>query len=442
MGGVSTVTLAAILASAVFTASLLLHGAAGPAPVGLEGLAYTDVATIYRELYDNRDLCLRLGEEGADLGRWYDEEALEGVCAGRPVVGAPYVDYKFEYPPIVGAVWYVSTALARSLAGPDLSPLEAGTEPARTKALVTHFTVNAAFNALGLIAVIHSAARLVGVVGASPKRILLLALSPSLLMYATYNWDLLTAGLFMLGLLALVEGRPRTAGVLLGLSVSTKLIPLVAVAVALYELHYSGSRRLEGVAEGLLLAGALPYLAVALASPRGFSEFVAHHAGWYCENCFVLPLLEDLWSPYAKFASVLAITAFASAVVAFEHVEGERSERALVDKCFLALAAAVTFNYVFTPQMLLMVAPLALLLPRSALLLYAIADACNAVFIIAFFENSALAGLLASVGISADEDPWTAGSPTQWIAAVRNYLLILAVLSYAYLKLRPGERVR
>lgn len=91
----------------------------------------------------------------------------------------------------------------------------------------------------------------------------------------------------------------------------------------------------------------------------------------------------------------------------------------------------VALNYIFTPQMILMVTPFALLVLNCLpLYAYVVADVTNSLLIIAFFEDVALRTLLSRLmPINTEFNPWTIDSPTQWLATIRN-VAILTTITY------------
>ena len=48
---------------------------------------------------------------------------------------------------------------------------------------------------------------------------------------------------------------------------------------------------------GFVSTGVLPFIILYIIAPRGFLDFINHHASWYCENCLYLPIINDIWSP-------------------------------------------------------------------------------------------------------------------------------------------------
>jgi uncharacterized membrane protein len=107
------------------------------------------------------------------------------------------------------------------------------------------FDANAAGLAvMGLVATASLAA-----MARDPRRVLLYALGPPLILYAFHNWDLLAVGLSSLGLYAFWRGADASAGLLLGIAAATKLYPaflVPAVALAAWKRDARPPRRMAG----------------------------------------------------------------------------------------------------------------------------------------------------------------------------------------------------
>ena len=93
-------------------------------------------------------------------------------------------------------------------------------------ALVTS-TPNGFFNAnavgLGLLGLSVTAA--LAAMALDPRRVLLFAIGPAVVLYGFHNWDLLAVALASLALLAYARRADRWAGFVLGLGAATKLYP-------------------------------------------------------------------------------------------------------------------------------------------------------------------------------------------------------------------------
>jgi hypothetical protein len=425
--------------------STYIHMPSSPVPLGNLGLKYSDV--VYGVFYPR---FLELGSSRARY--WYSTEVIDKLVEGGVLCPTPYVDYLFEYPPVVGALWLLSTCTALTLTprGSGVSYVEFISAVAEV-----HFLINAVF----LVASMALTSVLIyRTLGDSPglrgvDRALLYLVLPSVLLYTTYNWDSLCSLLTLSSLVVLdrrgYRWRFLATGILLGLSIATKLL---TAPLALVLLVYLLSRCLEGDGYGksaihfllgLLAGGGVPYVVLLVVAPRAFLDFLTYHSTWYCENCIYSMVVHDIFSPIHRLAAATAVLTFtlATAAAILRRSPGELS-REVYDVALCAVGGAVVLNYVSTPQMLLLVTPLALVtLSGTDLLLYVLSDALNASIMLAFFSDEAIRATLSSLGVPVEVkySPWTPDSPVQWLAYSRN-ILLLALLVRRLIHLYTRQR--
>ncbi|MGC3994216.1 MAG: hypothetical protein QM779_08940 [Propionicimonas sp.] len=212
------------------------------------------------------------------------------------------------------------------------------------------------------------------------------ALSPALVLYLTYNFDLPPV-LCMVGALALVIGRdPRTvsrprylgAALLLALGGALKLFPLVLgpALVAWLVIGRPGARQTPlrrrlrrgaeaaGAALALLVAVNLP---VALANPQGWWAPLAYQASrTITQDTMSIWYFLATWVPIPqRTLMTLASVATAVGLVAVLAVGGRISRRLgefpLLGSSVALMAAYVLLNKVFSPQYMLWILPLLVL---------------------------------------------------------------------------------
>ncbi|GBF08790.1 hypothetical protein apy_05150, partial [Aeropyrum pernix] len=280
---------------------------------GLEGPIYSDVVHLY-------------------LSR---VAPLEG---GDPLL--PYRDFHLEYPPLVGLLWLLSV----NTRIPGLTGLE------------SHYIVQAlAAAAMGLLSV-EAVRRLAGV-----KRALAAALLPSMAVYSVYNWDLLAAAPMLWGLYMFKRGRVTAAGVLLGLGGAAKLLPLLAAA----PLPVVAGRRGVKAAATAFAVTAASFLATEALAPGFIEAFYRHHAGWYIEGSWLLVFGDPFSEELRRVAQALAAFAVLAALAASRLLRLDP-----VTAAFVTLSAYLLGTYVYTPQMNLFPALLALSTPLFTPSLY------------------------------------------------------------------------
>lgn len=223
---------------------------------------------------------------------------------------------------------------------------------------------------------------------ANGSRALYFALSPTLFIYGTVNWDLVAVALATAGLLLFFMRRDRGSGLVLGLGAATKLFPALLVVPLvvqrLRERRPDGAIVLGWTAAGAWLVVNLPF---AVAAPTAWATFFRFNSErtadfdslWYiaCRHVDLCPSTRavNVWS----FALFLAATAAIWAIKARRHPSFPR--------WMLGLPILVLFllsNKVYSPQYGLWLLPwFALALPRLWLFLaFSVADA--AVFVTRF----------------------------------------------------------
>jgi uncharacterized membrane protein len=194
----------------------------------------------------------------------------------------------------------------------------------------------------------------------------MVALSPLLVVHAYTNWDLFAVALAGAGLVAWQGKRPALAGVLLGLGTAAKLYPALFF-VPLLALCWR-SRQLPAfgrAATGAAIAWSAVNLPVAAAWPESWRRFVELNRErpadfdslWYGAST----LLNGSGSPAPQVNSLAAVAVLVAlgAVLALGLLAPRRPR--LPQLLFLAVAAFLLTNKVWSPQYSLWLLPLAVL---------------------------------------------------------------------------------
>jgi hypothetical protein len=205
--------------------------------------------------------------------------------AGYTSAHYPTLTTSLSIPALVGLTWYFSTCIAFNYAK-DLK-----------SAIRVHYYVQSAITTVFYTILITTLTTLLEDVKPDQRSLLgiLIYLLPSAIIFFNYNWDIVVAALIVTGVLCTTRERYFQAGLLQGLSVSAKILTVGVVFYYIIKL-----RLVEGEKKALLkyvtgfsASGVAPFVALAVISPRGFTEFLSHHAGWYCENCLYLPIVRE-----------------------------------------------------------------------------------------------------------------------------------------------------
>jgi len=372
--------------------SIYIHDPNTELPAKNFGLKYTDIVYgLSYPIFENDE-------------RWFNAETFQKFKSSIYKYPIPYVDYKFEYPPLVGLLWYISTRIAFEYT----SNLK--------DAIRVNYYVQSIFTIILYIFLVCSLSVLLKTKKQNPHiefYKLLVFLLPSTLIYVIYNWDVATAAFAVIGILCILREKYFLTGVLLGLSFSTKILTIGVVFYYMVKLLIVEEKRVLGLKYlvGFIISGVIPFILLYVISPRGFSELLNHHMSWYCENCLYLPLIRDIYSNLHKILFYTITILIACGFLLFGYPWRNISVRDEYKYLFVGVVSLVLFNYVFSPQMFLLITPLAILaLGVKALLLYSIADIFNALIIYTFFNYP---------------NSWMFGSVTQYMALGRNLILLV-----------------
>ncbi len=194
---------------------------------------------------------------------------------------------------------------------------------------------------------------------------LLVALAPAFALTATINWDLLAVALTSAAMLMWARSRPLAFGVLLGLATAAKLYPVFLLVPLLALCWRAGRLRAYGVAvAGAAGAWLLVNLPVMVLSFEGWSKFyrfsqersVDFGSFWLIlDQRTDLNLAPAVVNPIALVLTVAALAGGVALVVA-----APRRPR-FAQLAFLAVAAFILTNKVYSPQYVLWLVPLAAL---------------------------------------------------------------------------------
>ncbi len=308
-----------------------------------------------------------------------------------------------EYPVLTG-LWMGATGLVTHLLGasPDVSDVPRGEIGADLR-VQRDGAIFWGVNAVGLfVCLLVSLALLVKSQPRRPWEAMLIAASPSLILAAMINWDLL-ALVFVAGFIwAWASRRPVAAGVFLGLGVATKFYPLFFLG-PLFVLCLR-ERRLDAwvkTSVAAFVAWSLVNVPIYLWSPDAFLWF------WQF-NASRGPDFGSVWlvaSNYGHIASsqtinLTTVIFFGCACLAIGALGlfAPRRPR-LVQLMFLVVASFLLVNKVYSPQYVLWLLPLAALArPRWRDLL--IWQACEIFYFFAVWMH------IADFFVEAGEPDW------------------------------------
>lgn len=271
---------------------------------------------------------------------WWAEHLHEGKV--------PYVDYPVEYPVGIGGIM----EFARRLAGLSSDPG------------IAFYDVTVVLMGACLIVGVLLMAALSG-----PTRrwdAMWYAIGPAVILCAYINWDLAAGALALGGLLAWARERQYLAGVLLALAVATKFYPLMFFG-ALFLLTVRTAKwvpfmKTAGTAVATWLLVNVPVMWINLEGWKKFYIFSSQRGAdwgglWFFFQRKDWGALADPESLNKMAMAAVAVLLLGIAVLALVAPRRPR----LMQLCFLALAAFMVTNKVWSPQYVLWLIPFAVL---------------------------------------------------------------------------------
>ncbi|HVL33371.1 MAG TPA: glycosyltransferase 87 family protein [Actinomycetota bacterium] len=227
-------------------------------------------------------------------------------------------------------------------------------------------------NALALAAGAFAAALTLMQMRATPRRLLLFALAPSLMLYAFHNWDLLAVAAATVGLLAFQRRFDGWTGIALGLGAAAKLYPgllLVPLALVRAREDRQGAARLFGAGVVSFVAVNLP---VMLINFRGWltpwefnsSRFPNYETSWYMIYRHLAKPGESFWfEEYTSITSMASLALFAVGAVTLLRAEARRGVMRPWELCFGVMLIFLLTAKVYSPQFALWILPFLVLVP-------------------------------------------------------------------------------
>lgn len=276
---------------------------------------------------------------------WWNERLSEGKV--------PYFGHPVEYPVGIGGIMEFSRRVVASMSEPGTA----------------FYDLTVILMAVCLVVGVLLTAALAG-----PARrwdALWYALAPALILTAYINWDLAAGALALGALLAWSRRRQWLAGVLLGLAVATKFYPLMFLGPLLLLAMRTGRwvpflKTVAGTVGSWLVVN-LPIMLSAFTGWKRFYVFSQERpadwgAIWYFFSRKGWPILGDADRLDLLGVVTLGVLCLLIAVVAMTAPTRPR----LAQLCFLALAAFMLTNKVWSPQYVLWLIPLAVLARPNA----------------------------------------------------------------------------
>lgn len=425
---------------AISVLSIYIHTPGNPLILDNWGFRYSDIVYgVFNPIF--RDVVSSQGVPQNDkiAQRWFNNELAIRLLTAEKLCPIPYKDYKFEYPPIVGMLWTISTCTAINIVLPEEYT---SVEYSRLVDSITifHYYIHSVILTLFFVLTVVYMYRMAVMLGLSRNRILLFILLPSTTLYLIYNWDIITSCFIVMAIYYLFQKKYVISGLMWGFSISSKLLPILFVIVLFYDMMQKARvnkvfwSHLTRLMVSVIATGLIPYLIMLSISREGFVYFITHHAQWYCENCVYQLVTHNIWSPYNRIYAMISIAITLLILLAIE-IDYENRQQ-LLNILTTSMIMATALSYVFSPQMMLMVTPIAVLAlkPLQRILLL-VADIANFGIMTLFFKDAEVRSWIyhnLGIKIGTRFAPHVLDSPVQIFATIRNIMLIVIMLSIIY----------
>jgi len=297
----------------------------------------------------------------------------------------PYIEAPFEYPPLSGFLTFLAASLGSNI--------------------ISYHSIFSAIILVFYITMLEIVIRLCEERGIGLEyALILICLSPSMILYTVYNYDVIFASLLMLSLFLLLRRRLISSAIAFSAAALVKLINLITLPFIL--MHVEGWRnRVKYALISLGIFAAVNLVLWAL-NPDFIDGTYLYHVRWGLENAWYLIFFPNSgsWDTAKLFGMLLMAYGL---LKVYLHDSAD-----LIQRTFMALSVFLLTNYVFTPQMLLWLPPL-LAVMGSLPIPYFFLDLANAGIILLWFET---------------HNPLAPGSPPQLLALLRAVLLFIILL--------------
>jgi hypothetical protein len=312
----------------------------------------------------------------------------------------PYIEAPFEYPPLSGFLTFLAASLGSNIA--------------------SYYSIFSAIILAFYMIMLEVVIRLCEERGVGLEyALILLCLSPSMILYMVYNYDVIFASLLMLSLFLLIRRRLTSSAIAFSAAALVKLINLIMLPFIL--MHIEGWRdRIKYAIVSLGIFAAVN-LALWALNPGFIDGTYLYHARWGLEDAWYLIFFPspESWDMAKIFGALLMLYGLLK-VYLHDYAN-------LLQRTFMALSVFLLTSYVFTPQMLLWLPPL-LAVMGSLPIPYFFLDLANAGIILLWLETP---------------NPISPGSPPQLFALLRAALLLIILLEtyFASRGVRVAEKI-
>ncbi len=276
-----------------------------------------------------------------------------------PFLRVPYLEVGFEYPPLAGFIAYLS-ALGRNM--------------------MAYYTIFSLFILAFYLLLVELVIRITSERDVGLEYVLVfLVLSPSVVLYSIYNFDMIFTSLLILSIFLLTRGRASLSAVVFSVAALIKLVNLIFLPFILMSVQ-GWRNRIKYAVISLGIFGAVN-LALWIMNPHFIDETYLYHMRWGLEGAWFIAFFPDKssWDTAKIFSLFLMGYGLLKVYLCdFEDV---------YQRLFMAAAVFFLTTYVFTPQMALWILPFLAIMGRMPIPYFGF-ELANAAIILTWFETS------------------------------------------------------
>jgi hypothetical protein len=299
---------------------------------------------------------------------------IRDVYSGHNNMAIPYVDYKLEYPQMIGLIIWIGQAIGTYA-------------PFVLDAYNTYMVVESVLQYPFMIGTIYNICALCSKLGINKNRIYLYLLtSMTFMIYGFYNWDFIVAYFASLSIMYYLEKRYDASSLALTAGILSKFIPICMAPAMVWCLPNNRARvRFITIAGSVWGAVNAPFVLANIQLNRTFwLQLYTHTQNHQLQNTWISMVIQtaglgDIISGrgYGHYLSL--------GIIGYLILRALISKRTPLEKILLSWYAWFGAIYLFDPQMWIQLFPIIILTPSFDFVLYRIADILNAFIILFYF---------------------------------------------------------
>ncbi len=366
---------------------------------------------------------------------WKNKTLASDYCEGRDYYPLPYIHYRFNHAPLAGFTWFVLTYITYVL-----TPRTSSLHVFRTDiGLSIFYVLYSVYVFVSMILAYLYLNRVFKILNVNDILVYVSAtILSTIVIYSIYSWEPLAFLLFTTFLYYYLSEKYSKAYLALGLYTSANPLGFVLIFLILYNTLIREEPK-PGKDLIYLLIGLSPYIVLSIVSFQSVLGVFTWFINGFCNNCIYLFIVNDPTSQVIKGLFVIIWVIVITVYLSFKPASKTHIHRYAYIVLYLALA--ILFNLEPVPQSMIMILPF---LPPlytvykqfKPIIPHYIVDSMNSLIIVLWFKDIELRKSLSFLGLSIKYDPFTLESPIQWIAQIRNVVLLVILIALINIYLR------